>query len=120
MSSPAYNKQKGATFETDLVKYLRTKGYDTERLRLAGARDEGDIVVKIGGLPFIIEAKNVRQTNLGGWVKEAEVEAKHYSEAREIGRVNFAVVHKRRNQPIFNAYVTIPLSEWLDQITPPF
>lgn len=120
MSSPAYSKVKGTQYETDLVKYLRFKRYDVERLRLNGREDEGDLVLKIGGLPYIIEAKNVRQMNLGGWVNEAEVEANHYADHREIDLPYFFVAHKRRNHPVCNSYVTVPLWQYLDQITPPF
>ena len=120
MSSPAYSKAKGREYEIGLVKYLRSKGYDTERLRLNGAEDEGDIVVKIGGIPYIIEAKNVRQTNLSGWVNEAEVEAANYAAHREIELPYFFVAHKRKRHPICNSYVTVPLWQYLDQITPPF
>ncbi len=116
----AANKRKGTGYETDLMKYLRSKGYDTERLRLAGAQDEGDLVVKIGGIPYIIEAKNVRQTNLSGWVNEAELEAFNYAYHRQIAVPYFFVAHKRRRHPVCNSYVTLPLWQYLDQITPPF
>lgn len=121
MSSPAYNKTKGAAYELGLVKYLRAEGYDVERLRLSGRRDEGDLVVKIGGLPFVIEAKNVKQMTLGSWVNEAQLEAGHYADARLLQvPPHFLVVHKRRQKPIAESFVTMPLNEWLNQITPPF
>ena len=116
MANPAYSKTKGTQYETDLVKYLRSKGFDVERLRLNGREDEGDLVLKFGGIPYIIEAKNVRQMNLGGWVNEAEVEAKNYADHRGIDLPFFLTAHKRRNQPICNSYVTIPLWQYLDQL----
>jgi Holliday junction resolvase len=111
-----YNKQKGTTFETDLMKYFRSRRMDCERLRLAGTKDEGDLVLKVGGLPYIIEAKNRAKLELGTWCKEAEVEALHYSQARDIEMPSFVVISKRRNHPICNSFVTMPLSEWLNQI----
>ena len=121
MTNPAYNKTKGAAFELDLVKFFRAEGLDAERLRLSGARDEGDIALKVGGLPFVIEAKNVKQMNLGGWVNEATIEAQHYSDARCLQvPPHFLVIHKRRQKPISESFVTIPLTEWLRQIRPPF
>ena len=45
MSSPKYNKTKGATFELDIIKWFRKLGFMAERLRLAGKDDEGDVVV---------------------------------------------------------------------------
>lgn len=121
MSSPAYNKTKGAAFELDLVKYFRSEGLDAERLRLSGPKDEGDIALKVGGLPFVLEAKNCKRIDLGGWVAEATLEAGHYSAARALMLPpHFAVVHKRRQKPVSESFVTIPLNEWLRQIRPPF
>ena len=35
----AANKRKGAKFEIDVMKWLRKKGYISERLRLSGQKD---------------------------------------------------------------------------------
>lgn len=114
----AANKRKGSTFELDLLKYLRNEGYDTERLRLTGKDDEGDLVLKIGGLPYIIEAKNEKRIDLAGYVREAETEARNYSRARgtSVPGANYAAIVKRRNAGIGEAYVVMPLHEWLQQI----
>lgn len=112
----AANKVKGATFERDLMEYLRNEGYDAERLRLAGSEDEGDLILKLGGLAFVLEAKNRKQMNLAGWVREAEVESKNYARHRKIPWVNFAAVIKKRNAGIGEAYVVVPLHEWLSQV----
>jgi Holliday junction resolvase len=114
----AANKARGSLFERDLLNYLRNEGYDAERLRLAGTRDEGDLVLKMGGLPFIIEAKNEKKMDLSGYVREAEVEARNYSLARSLGPpgANFAAVVKRRGKGIGEAYVVVPLHEWLRHI----
>jgi len=47
--SAKYNKVKGATFETDVMRWLRKMGVTAERLTKAGAKDEGDIVTIIAG-----------------------------------------------------------------------
>ena len=47
----AKNKRKGSKYEIDVMKWLRSKGYKTERLRLAGSKDEGDLVVYVSGVP---------------------------------------------------------------------
>lgn len=112
----AANKRKGAEFELDILKKLRPMGYDIERLRLTGTQDEGDLVLKIGGLAYIIEAKNVAKADLGGWVREAEVEAGHYADHRGIQLPHFLVIHKRRNHSILDSYVTTPLRQWLTQV----
>jgi len=51
MSSPKYNKAKGAAFEIDVMKWFRGLGVLAERLRLAGKDDEGDLVVVVLGGP---------------------------------------------------------------------
>ena len=45
----AKNKRKGSKFEIDVMKWFRSKGYNAERLRLAGSKDEGDLVVYVAG-----------------------------------------------------------------------
>lgn len=41
MSNPS--KKKGTAAETRVVKYLKEKGLDAERLALHGSKDEGDV-----------------------------------------------------------------------------
>jgi len=55
------NGRKGSQFETDVMKWLRSKSVIAERLTKAGAKDEGDMVVIISGETYILELKN-RQT----------------------------------------------------------
>lgn len=115
----ATNRRAGAKWETDLLRYLRNEGYDAERLRLTGAKDEGDLCLRLGGLPFILEAKNEKQINLASYVREAEVEARNYNNARGIGLpgANYAAVVKRRNHGVGEAYVVVPLHEWLRHVS---
>jgi len=111
------SKARGTAFETDVLKYLRVNGYDAEKLRTVGRFDEGDIIVKIGGMPFVLECKAQKAMDLSGWVKEAAVEAVNYAIARKVQPVHFAVVHKRRGVNASSAYVTTPLYEWLGQVS---
>jgi hypothetical protein len=115
MSNPS--KRKGSQFETDLVKYFRVHGFDAERLPRTGAKDEGDVLLRLNGLPFVVEAKATRALDLAGWTAEALNEAKNWGESRNVPMPNYAVIHKRRNAPIALAYVTIPLYEWLGQVS---
>lgn len=111
---------KGGAFERDILQYLRGDGFDVERLRLAGTQDEGDLVLKLGPLwsdIFIIEAKNQRAVNLAGWVEEAATEALNYANHRGIEVPHYVVVHKRRNAGTNRAYVTMPMHEWLRQVS---
>lgn len=114
MSHP--NKRKGSKFETDLVRAIRDAGFSCERLHVSGAQDEGDLVVQIASTPYVIEAKAERQMDLAGYVAEAATEANHYRAHRGLTRVRYAAVVKRRNRSIMDAYVVMPLREWLEQI----
>lgn len=118
MSNP--NKQRGTQYETDSLRYFRSMGIEAERIVLAGSKDEGDLVLKIGGEPYVLELKNRRQMDLAGWVDESMGEAINYANARSIEIPYFGVMHKRRMQPIARSFVTIPTHEWLRQIRPPF
>ena len=64
MSSPKYNKAKGAAFEIDVMKWFRGLGVLAERLRLAGKDDEGDLVCVVSGKTYILELKNTARLNL--------------------------------------------------------
>ena len=109
---------KGSRFEKELLDYLRSMGYETERLRTTGSQDEGDLLVRAlaGERRFVVEAKNTAKMDLSGWVGEAELEKDHYLQHRGLAYANFVVVHKRRNKGVGQAYVTMPLFEWLEQI----
>lgn len=119
------NKQKGSQWERDILFYLRNEGYDAERLHLAGKDDEGDIILKLGGLPYIIEAKNEKRIDLAGYVTEAAREAANYGSKRGLGLpgVNYIALVKRRQAGTGEAYAVTPLHEWLrhvEQASPPF
>ena len=64
MSSPKYNKTKGAAFEIVVMKWFRKAGVFAERLRLAGNDDEGDLVVVVAGQTYILELKNTVRLDL--------------------------------------------------------
>ena len=116
MSSPKYNKAKGAAFEIDVMKWFRGLGVLAERLRLAGKDDEGDLVVVVAGKTYILELKNRKTLNLPEFWAEAEVEALNYAKARGIGEVPLSyVVVKRRNAPIDQAWVIQDLTQWLKE-----
>lgn len=66
------NKDKGTTWETAIVNYLRTRGAPhAERRTPNGTKDRGDIT----GIPaIVIEAKNTTRIDLAGSLKEAHTE----------------------------------------------
>ena len=115
MTVNRYATQAGKKFETDLMRYLRGAGHETERLRLSGSEDEGDLVMNTGWGRYIIEAKRCKKMDLSGWVKEAEVERNNYVNHRSglILNAAFVVIHHARGKNISKSYVTTTLEEWL-------
>jgi Holliday junction resolvase len=118
MTTRKSHKARGATFETDIRDWFRSRGYDAERLARAGARDEGDVVVRSDflGSIGILECKAPgagNAINLSGWTAEAQVEAKHYAQSRDIERESIlpAVVIKARGKSISDAYVVMRLGD---------
>ena len=118
MTTRKSHKARGATFETDIRDWFRSRGYDAERLARAGAKDEGDVVVKSDflGSIGIVECKAPGASGkitLPGWTAEAQIEATHYAEARGIDRqaVLPAVIIKARGKSIDDAYVVFRLGD---------
>ena len=118
MTTRKSHKQRGATFESELRNWFRANGYNAERLARTGARDEGDIVISSDFLGSIgvIEAKAPGASNridLSGWTKEAQLEAKHYAEARGLSseQITPAVIIKARGKAIADAYLVFRLGD---------
>jgi len=108
-----YAKQKGTSFESLVVDYLRMKLADIriERRAKSGAKDRGDIagVVTVAGGAVVIEAKNHSRDNLPQWIKEAEIERKN-DDAVTGATVAGVVVHKKRgSNKGADQYVTMTL-----------
>ena len=116
MASVKYNKVKGATFEIDVVKWLRKMGVIAERLTKSGSKDQGDIMAIVAGQTYILELKNRKALNLPTFWKEAKVEAANYAKARELELIPLAyVIVKRRNAGIEQAWVIQDLDQWLKE-----
>ena len=114
MANP--NGRKGAQFETDVMKFLRSVGVLAERLTKAGANDEGDLVCIVSGKTYILELKNRKALNLPEFWSEAQVEALNYAKARGLGEVPLSyVIVKRRNAGIDKAWVIQDLTQWLKE-----
>ena len=118
MTTRKSHKARGANFETDIRDWFRNHGFDAERLARAGAKDEGDVVIKadflgnIGILECKAPGANGRVT-LSGWTAEAQVEADHYAEARNLERKSIlpAIVIKARGKSIDDAYLVLRLGD---------
>jgi len=113
-----YATRAGKQYETDLMNYLRDRNLDVERLRLTGAEDEGDLLVRGAEARYVIEAKRRKAMDLAGWVKEAQTERLNYAQHRSIAGHSrdwpyFLVVHKARGKGIGGSYVTTTLDDWL-------
>lgn len=75
-------KKAGSDFERSIANYLaEATGNDTiDRLVKRGSSDCGDIAnVKFHGHRIALECKNCAKTDLPGWTREAEEEARNYN-----------------------------------------
>lgn len=112
MANP--NGRKGAAFETAVLKFFRAAGVLAERLTKAGARDEGDLVVIISGVTYILELKNRKKIDLPTFWDEATTEAENYARARNLDFIPPAyIIVKRRNAGIDKSWVIQDLNQWL-------
>ena len=115
MASPKYNKTKGATYETSILRWFRDFGYKAERLRLAGKEDEGDVVVVVAGQTYLFECKNTASLKLDEFWRQIEVEAKNYAKTRKVEIPFHYVLWKRRRKGIEKTWVIQSLDQWLEE-----
>ena len=115
MSSPKYNKSKGAAFEIDIIKWFRKLGFTAERLRLAGKDDEGDVVVVVAGQTYLFECKNTARLELDEFWRQIEVEAANYAKARGDAVPFHYVLWKRKRKGINQTWVIQSLDQWLEE-----
>jgi len=109
-----YGKRKGSAFETGILKWLRSKGVNAERLRLAGKDDEGDIVCIVANKPVVFELKATAKMDLPQFWREATTEAANYAKARGLDPVPPAyIIVKRRMAGLDQSWVIQDLSQWL-------
>lgn len=116
MTTGAANKRKGAAYEIALVDHFREAKFDTERLRLSGKEDEGDIVVRAGGRRVIVEAKSGTNVRPRHWFDEEAVpEARNYSKRRDLTEDAMPVLSmKSHNKAIGKSLVVITLDEFTE------
>jgi Holliday junction resolvase len=108
------NGRKGALFETDVMRWLRSVGAIAEKLAKAGIKDEGDIVCIVAGKTYILELKNRKSISLPAFWDEAITEAENYAKARGLEQTPPAyVIIKRRNAGIEKAWVVENLEQWI-------
>lgn len=110
------NKRAGAAWESKLLDELRAEGFDVERLRLSGAKDEGDLVLRLGGQRFIVIEAKAGAMHPADFVRQATEEAKHFSERRGLpitADVQGIAVVKARGKGWRDAYALTTLGEYL-------
>ena len=118
MTTRKSHTRRGSTYESESRDWFRANGYDCERLARTGAKDEGDLVVRSDFLGSIgvIECKAPgagNKVDLSGWTKEAQLEAKHYAEARGLAldSVLPAVLIKARGKSIADSNLVLRLGD---------
>lgn len=89
--SLANNKAKGRDYENAVSRWFNEHGFRTERRRLQGVEDRGDLT----GTPhLVVECKNEQGwSNALTWIKEANLEAAH--DEKHTGDPTLGVVFKR-------------------------
>jgi hypothetical protein len=92
----ARNRGAGKRWEREIRDGGRAEGIDTEHTRDTGTKDEGDLVLRVGGRFHVVEAKNAKLAPTE-FLREAAVEAEHFAEARKLpGEVVHPVVFVKR------------------------
>jgi Holliday junction resolvase len=109
LSNPS--RRKGSDHEVKVLNFFRERGYDAERLVLAGKDDEGDLRVVIDGRHYVVEAKAEKAIDLAGYVREARTEAANYARRRKLDGATPLVIIKKRNASIEDAYVVQRLGD---------
>ena len=115
MSSPKYNKVKGASYEVSVVNWFRELGFKAERLRLAGKEDEGDVVVVVAGKTYLFECKNTARLELDEFWRQIEVEAANYAKKRKEKVPLHYVLWKRKRKGVNKTWVITSLEQWLEE-----
>ena len=72
MANPS--KQKGTTAERWECEFLNSRGFDTRRNPLHGAKDIGDLQSWIHGLNVCVEVKAGKRPLYSSWYEEAQAE----------------------------------------------
>lgn len=113
------NRGAGKRWESDLRDGLRNQGLDVEKLRDTGARDEGDLVVRLDGDFIVLEAK-AGALHPAEFVREALIEAKHFAEHRGLdpSRVKGVAVVKARGKNWRDGYVLTSVRDYFGLVDP--
>lgn len=106
------SKQKGTSYESSVLPAIQEKRPNAERRVLQGKNDKGDFHIP-DEARFVVEAKNCKEMDLSGWIREAEIEAAN------AGVLFGVVVHKRRGKTDpREQYLTMKFGDFLDLAYP--
>lgn len=108
------SKARGTAFEKAVQDFLRGRGFDVDRLRTTGAKDEGDLAVREGNFIDLLECKATKCLDASGFMLQAMVERDNYASSRGLstGIVLPYVVWKRRSRPVSEALIISTLGEF--------
>lgn len=111
----AANRRRGKGFERELLSGARELGLDMERTRDTGRLDEGDLLLRMGDLRIVVEAKNAARMDAAGFLTEAQAEAGHYAARRGLdpAQVHGVAVVKRRGKGWQDAYALLTVRDYL-------
>lgn len=106
------SKQKGTAFESSVLPAIQQKRPNAERRVLQGSNDKGDFHIPDEDR-FIVEAKNCKDMDLSGWLREA------LREADNAGVPHGVVFHKKRGTTDpRKQYATMEVGAFLDLVYP--
>lgn len=112
------NKRTGAAWERALLDGMRSERYDIERLRLAGAKDEGDHVIRLDTGLWVPPSVVVTEAKAGvmhaaEFVRQATTEADNYAARRKLDRSKVLAIAavKARGKNWRDAYVLTTVRE---------
>lgn len=115
------SRAKGTRFERAVADHLSEAGLSAERAPRWGARDKGDLIALDGGplSRWTLELKaevaacdhcGRQRLELARTLNEAAVEAAHNKTP------HYAAIIKRRQRPIGDAYVVMPLDAFVEML----
>ena len=98
--TPAASRRKGAKAETDMLSWLLGKDYQAVRQHLAGAADEGDLLVFRNGVAVdVIEVKSAARYEFPAWLRELDVEVANVKARRPGVKVRGWLVVRPKGTP---------------------
>lgn len=111
------NRAAGKRWESDLRDGLRDESFDVEKLQDTGARDEGDLVVRLtrnGSTEFVVIEAKAGALHAAEFAREAALEAKHFAEHRKLDRstVKGIAIVKQRGKGWRQGYVLTTVEDY--------